>query len=152
VRVLRAVVVPLPSPGGSFRPLRFRVVVTLPATLAESPGVAFRLDRVTRPDCGSVSPPSSASRASVLRDESRVLRLCSGGGGGVVAMDIELVRLLRLLVILCGDEDAAAAMAAASVGVEFVISFNGNLSRTSEGLGMAILSHWKTATQYKTPG
>lgn len=142
MRVLR-VIVTLPSPAGSFRPLRFRVVVTLPPPFAESLNGAFRRDRVTRLDCGSVSPPS-ASRGSVLRDESRVLRLCGGAGGGV-AMDIELVRLLRLLLmVLRGDDDAAAvaaaaaARAAAGVGVELVTSFRGSLSRTREGLSMSI--------------
>jgi hypothetical protein len=125
----------LPS-FGSLRPLRLRAG-TLPICV-ESLGVAFRLDRVTRPDCGSVTA-SSVSRTSVLREDRRVLRLCEGGGGVVAgASDIELDRLPRLVrMILRGDDDVASATAGA--GVALVMSLSGDLlPQTREGLRMSI--------------
>lgn len=144
---VRRVLVTLVTLLGSLRALRLRAGATLPMF---SLGVALRLDRVTRPVCGSASA-SSASRSSVLSDDCRVLRLCRVGGGGVVvvlvvvavlallllARDIELARLVRLVpVILRGD--AAAAAAAAARGVEFVTSLRGDPARPRAGLSSSM--------------
>jgi hypothetical protein len=148
---VRRVLVMLVTLPGSLRALRLRAVVTLAMF---SLGVALRLDRVTRPDCGSASA-SSASRNSVLSDDSRVLRLCRVDGGGVVvvvvvlvlvvvlvvvlalllpARDIELARLVRwVLMILRGDDAAGAAS-----GVEFVTSLRGDLPWPRAGLSSSI--------------